>query len=62
MPDGAQLDAMCRVVLEGLVKAHADMTVERVADLIDLENFREVVRAIMGVSGLEERPTEPATG
>lgn len=62
MPDDDQLAAVCRVVAAGLSKAHGVIDPDKVADIIDLENFQSVISALMGVSGLEARPTIPVEG
>ena len=59
MPDDAQLEAVCRLVAAGLKKEHGYMELDAVAELIDLGNFQMVVGALIGVSGLEARPTMP---
>jgi hypothetical protein len=45
------MDAVCEIVAAALSRNYPDMTIERVADLIDLENRERVVNAVMGGSG-----------
>lgn len=59
LPTDDQLESVCRLVAAGLKKDHGYMDLEKVAELVDLGNFKEVIDALMGVSGLEVRPTMP---
>jgi hypothetical protein len=47
------MDAVCEIVATALSRNYPDMNAEKVADLIDLGNRDQVVKAVMGGSGLE---------
>ena len=51
-----QADTIGEVVAAALSRNYPDMTIEKVLDLIDLGNARDVISAVLGGSGL--RPGE----
>lgn len=59
VPTDAQLDSFARVIQAGLSGALPTITTEQVLDLVDLGNFKEVLEAVIGASGLEARPPQP---
>lgn len=50
--DDEQMDAITDVVQAAMSRNYPDMTVEKVADMLDMANAGQVVRAVMGQSGL----------
>lgn len=52
----AQVDAAVQVIHAALVRNYPGVTPEQVAEMVDLGNFREMVRAIFGQSGVETVP------
>lgn len=50
--DAGQMDAITEVVQAAMSRNYPEMTVERVADMLDMANAGQVVRAVMGQSGL----------
>lgn len=52
---GESLDAGMRIILAALQRNYPDMTEDKLADLIDLRNFREIIPAVMGISGLVQK-------
>lgn len=50
--DASQMDAITEVVQAAMSRNYPEMTVEKVADMLDMANAGPVVRAVMGQSGL----------
>jgi hypothetical protein len=48
-----EIDAVCTVAAAALSRNYPDISVERVADMIDLGNLQAVVTAIMTGTGLQ---------
>lgn len=53
-PSNEQMDAIVEVVHSALARNYPDLTPDQVEDMLDLGNAGNVVKAIMGVSGLEQ--------
>lgn len=51
--DGA-LDIMIKVIHAGMSRNYPEITTEKIEGLIDLKNIRDVVEAVLGVSGLKK--------
>ncbi len=65
VPDVEQLDSINEIVHLALSRNYPELTREELEDLIDLDNLRDLIGAIMGVSGLEKttedaKPETPA--
>ncbi len=52
IPDEAQLDSIQEIVHLAVCRNYPDMQRAELDDLLDLDNLKEVITAIMGVSGL----------
>lgn len=56
-----QVDAIGEIVSAALSRNYPDMTPERVLDLLDLGNARDVISAVLGASGLKPGEAEAVT-
>lgn len=60
MPTPEQVAIVAEVVQMAMRRNYPDITVEKVADMIDLGNFREVFEAVLNMSGYKK--ADPASG
>lgn len=52
--DDAAVDTMLKVVHAGISRNYSEMTLDELAEIIDLGNLRAVTEAVLGVSGLKK--------
>lgn len=56
------MDSIARIVHAALVRNYPDMTIEQVEEKLDLQNFPQVLAAVMGNSGFVKKAIAAATG
>lgn len=59
MPSAKDFGAMVDVVHAALIRNYPRMSRKEVKSMLDMRNFRKVLQATLGVSGLEEVKTAP---
>lgn len=52
VPTEEQTDAIAQIVLMALSRNYPDLTLDQVSEVLDLSNMKQVLPAILGVSGL----------
>jgi len=62
IPTGEAIDAVVRIAHAAISRNYPDITVEDMAELIDMGNITHVLNAVMGVSGLREGKAPAAAG
>lgn len=55
VPTGDQIAAINEIVHAAMERNYPDITVLQVADLVDLENFSDVLGAVLRISGFKPR-------
>jgi len=59
IPNEEQLDGVIDVVQLALQRNYPDITREELEEVVDLDNLKDIIAVVMGVSGLErELPTD----
>ena len=62
IPDEGQLETVIDVVQLALQRNYPSITREELEDAVDLDNLKEIIQAIMGISGLlREVPSDEKT-
>jgi hypothetical protein len=54
-PSSDQFDTILEVVHAALMRNYPDMKLEEVADMVDLQNYQEVLGAVLNISGFAKR-------
>ncbi|MGD9613838.1 MAG: hypothetical protein AB7H90_01425 [Alphaproteobacteria bacterium] len=49
-----EIDAVCEVASAAMSRNYSDMTVERIAEMVDLKNISDVVTAILTGTGMSQ--------
>lgn len=62
IPDDEQLNTVIDIVLMALQRNYPDMTRETLEEAVDLDNLKEIVAAIMGLSGLKKELPDSKLG
>lgn len=62
LPDLSQVVDLLEICLAALNRNYPELTLEQLGDLVDLGNFKTLVSAVMGQSGLEVRAGPEGNG
>jgi len=58
-PSNEQMQTIFRIVHAAMSRNYPDLTVEEVADMIDLGNYTQILIVVLAISGFEKRSAAP---
>lgn len=59
-PTAEQMDIVVRLVHAAIKRNYPDMAIEEVGDMIDLDNYSDLLSAVLSISGFKREGSSPA--